>query len=491
MKPLSLDEIKHVLHGELKTPLRSVLVRRITTDSREVRKGDLFFALRGEKFDGHDYIDAAVQLGAVGVIADRSLPISETVNRYQAVVLQVGNTVEALGSLARYYRESHHSMSVIAVTGSNGKTTTREMIYHVLSKYKSGHRSPKSFNNEIGVPITLLGVEADHEFVVVEIGSNARGEVAALSKIARPDIAVITQVGAAHLAGFGSLDGVSVEKSSIVDGLKERGLIVCHAGHQGTIDRVRSFGHQVITFGVDMEADVTARGIRRANGKIYFETNDHCQIALSVGGLHNVSNALAALVVARRLGVQTKEFAEAIADFHGVPGRLQYHHYNGITVIDDTYNANPYSMEAAVQELESQYQARRRVLIVGDMGELGEVSEAQHRALGQRIAHAKIDYLLTVGDMGAVVAAAALEAGMGRGRVQRAVTSKRLARLAKSLMYDGDVILVKGSRFMKMEEVVKSLSRWRGKEKKTVSLGGGIQSYAKRTPEAKRNVKVP
>ena len=463
MKQLALDEIKTVLRAEMKTPKTPGLISRVTTDSRDVLPGDMFVALRGPRFNGHDFIDQAVERGAVAVVADMNLPVSAVLKERGTTMFKVEDSTLALGDLARFYRQSlRHSLTVIAVTGSNGKTTTREMIYHVLSKRWAGHRSPASYNNQIGLPMTLLGVEPIHHFAVVEIGSSAPGEIANLSRIASPDIAVITHIGPAHLAGFGDIDGVSIEKSSIVAGLKERGVVVCHAGHTPTLERVRSLTRHVISFGTEGDVDVSAGKVRVEHGRLRFETNDRCEIIIPIGGAHNANNALAALAVVRRLGITTREFAAAITDFSGVSGRMRYLSFGGITVIDDTYNANPDSMAAAIAELTTHRQAPRRVLIIGDMAELGPHSEQLHRQLGRDVAFSNIDALLTVGPQAAHAARAALDAGMGRGSVQRAVSSTRLARLVKTLILDGDVILVKGSRSVKMETVVTSLSRWRG-----------------------------
>ncbi|MBN1436890.1 MAG: UDP-N-acetylmuramoyl-tripeptide--D-alanyl-D-alanine ligase [Sedimentisphaerales bacterium] len=482
MKPLTQDEVKNVLHAELKTALGSDLVRRVTTDSRDVKPGDLFFAIRGEHFNGHDFIDQAIEAGAVAIVMDLNVPASDIARRQKTCLMKVPDTIAALGTLAKYYRNSlKHRVTVIAVTGSNGKTTTREMIYHALSKPKRGYRSPASYNNNIGVPLTLLNIGAEHEFAVIEIGSNAPGEVAELSRMACPDIAVITSVGPAHLAGFGDVEGVSKEKCSIIAGLKERGVVICSAQHQATLERVRALGRPMISFGVDVDADVSAHDVVIEPGRVSFKTNDRCEITLPIAGTHNVSNAMAALATVRRLGVSTSQFAAAMTDFKMPPGRMNYLDFNGITVIDDSYNANPASMAAALAELQSHRDAPRRVLICGDMGELGPASQQEHHKLGERVARSNIDALLTVGKLGAVAAKAALEAGMGRGSVQRAVTSQRLARLVKTLINDGDVILVKASRMMRMEAVVKSLSRWRGSGTK-ISASTTVRSATRDIP---------
>ena len=473
MKALLLEEVKNALRAELKTPLGKGMITRVATDSRQVKPGDMFVALRGEKFDGHDFIAPAIEAGARAVLIDRNIPLPDRAQQRGLCVLKVADTLEALGRLAQFYRRNLlKSVRIIALTGSNGKTTTRQMIYHVLSKHKKGHQSPKNYNNAIGVPLTIFGVEPEHEFVVVEIGSNQRGEVAALSRIVEPDIAVITHVGPTHLEGLKDIEGVSVEKVSIVAGLKEHGVIICGTDHGPTVERVRALGRHLITFGLDAQADVGGFKVRWEQGRMRFQTSDQCEMVLPVGGLHNVKNALAALAVVRRLGVANRDFAAALADFKAAPGRMSYHYVNGITIIDDSYNANPVSMEAALAELDNHIHAGRRIFVCGDMCELGPASEDYHRRLGQAVSRSRVDLLLTVGVQASQTAQAALEAGMGRSYVQRSVSSRRLARLIKSMIRDEDVILVKGSRAMQMELVVEALQRYRGGRPLMVKMGG-------------------
>ena len=463
MKPLLLDEVKHAVRAELKTPLGKGLVKRVCTDSRQIEPQDLFIALHGDRYDGHDYIDTAIAAGARAVMIDRNMPVPDNAEASNTCVMKVNDTTEALGLLARFYRRSlRHSAQIIAVTGSNGKTTTREMIYHILSKFKKGCRSPHNYNNQIGVPLTLLGIDQDHDFAVVEIGANSPGEVAQLSRICEPNIAVITHIGPTHLEGFKDLDGVSTEKISIVVGLQEHGVVVCGIDHPPTLERLKTLGRHVITFGLDKHADVSGGNVRRTHGQVRFETNDRADVLLPIAGIHNVKNALAALAVVRRLGITSAEFARAMRDFQGAKRRMAVHPVNGITIIDDCYNASPSSMAAALAELNSITDAPRRIFVVGDMGELGDLSEHYHRQLGADIANANVDLLLAVGSQAAWTAEAALQAGMGRSSIQRAISSKRLARLIKSMIRDEDTILVKGSRAMKMELVVEALQRFRG-----------------------------
>ncbi|MBN2212036.1 MAG: UDP-N-acetylmuramoyl-tripeptide--D-alanyl-D-alanine ligase [Sedimentisphaerales bacterium] len=473
MKPFLAEEIKQITHAELLTPLGRGLVTGVSTDSRRIKPGDLFVALRGEHFDGHDFIDQAVTAGAKTVLVEGKPVLSEFLRIQGTCVMRVNDTIKALGELARSYRRGlEHSITMIAVTGSNGKTTTREMIYHVLSRRRKGHRSPASYNNAVGVPLTLFGMEPDNDFAVVELGSSAPGEIAELSRITEPDIAVITSVSATHLEGLKTVDQVSREKLSVVAGLTNRGALVCPTDHDLTLERALSLGRQIITFGLEPGAAVSAHDIAWAPGSISFETNDRCRIELPLAGIHNVRNALAALATVRRLGVTSAEFAQAVKDFQPIDARMVIKHINGLVVIDDSYNANPASMSAALTELvRHRRPGGRLIMVCGDMCELGVEAQRYHSELGRQIAAAKIDLLFTVGDLAAIAATSAVEMGMPRGLVQRAINSRRLARLIKASLRDGDVICVKGSRAMKMETIIKSMERYRGGRKLVVRVG--------------------
>lgn len=465
MKPFLLEDIRASLQGRFLTPMHKRPITGITCDSREAKANELFVAIRGEHVDGHDFIDQAVSQGASAVIVDRNLPLSETVRQSQASVLQVTDTVTALGDLARFVRKGlSHSIDVVAITGTNGKTTTRQMIHHVLSHYRRGHQSPANYNNHIGVPLTLFGIEPTDEFAVIEMGTNAPGEIARLSQIAEPDIAVITSIGPGHLQGLGTIDGVSREKASILAGLKQRGVVICTTEHPPTLERIEALRQQVISFGIDGQGDITATDIREQDGRLCFRTNDRYEITLPTLGIHNVNNALAALATVRRMGITTEQFAKAIATFELPAGRMTVREASGITILDDTYNANPASMRTALETL-ARYRPSgvgRRIAALGDMLELGEANDALHEQLGRNLPSLGIDIFLAVGPAMSLAANAAIEAGMPRGAVQRSINSRRLARLVKSSLRDGDIILVKGSRGMTMEKVVTSLSRYRG-----------------------------
>ena len=463
MKPLMISEIKQLLRATLVNMPPKGVITGVSIDSRTCAAGDLFIAIPGENFDGHDYIDQAVVAKCAAIVAEKP---PANVSELNACVMVVDNSIEALGKIAKFYRRTlGYAVSVIGVTGSCGKTTTRSMIYHVLSQFKQGYQSPKNYNNNIGVPLTLLSVKRDDDFVVVEMGSNNPGEIATLSQIVEPDLAVITSVGPSHLEGLVSIGGVIDEKASITAGMSESGQVFCFDDDGPLIEKMRGLVQPAVSFSLEDRSDIYAKDIKRIAKGMRYVTNDNVTVALHIDGRHNIANSLAALCVARRLGISSDEFSNAIATYVPPPGRMQRIKLDDIVLIDDTYNANPASVRAAVDTLSAMRQANRRILVLGDMNELGEGSHQYHKALGQYIASlGNIELLFTVGAKAAVIANEAINSGMRIGSVQRCVSSQRLARLIKTHIHNDDYILVKGSRAMEMEKVIVSLKRFKGQE---------------------------
>lgn len=458
MRPLMSAEIRAAINSTLKNPLENNLAHGIATDSRGDLTDKIFFAIVGKNLDGHDYIEKAVANGAVELVVQRDITISPSIYERKVNVHKVPDTVEALGKLAKYYRTNHVSqVQTIAVTGSNGKTTTREMIYHVLSKKYIGTQSQKNFNNAIGAPLSILEIENNHDFAVIELGTNAPGEINYLSMITQPDISVITSIGPSHLEGLKSVSGVCIEKTAIAHGMKPGGVVICNGANPEALAILERGGHKTITFGLTENCQLWAAKIRPdGQGGISFETNDRVLVQLAVPGRHNVSNALAALAVCRRMDITTADFAELIKDFNAVSGRLNIKHINGFTLIDDSYNANPASMAAALEVLNDQ-PGNRRIFCCGDMGELGDNTIELHRELGRNIAQSKTDYLITAGPLTQYSAQAAIEAGFNAEKTITATDSKQAAERLLEIIESGDTILAKGSRSAKMEQIVEAI----------------------------------
>jgi len=504
MKPLTLEEIVSATEGTCDRSTVPGSVTRVTTDSRDVKPGDLFFAIRGERFDGHLFVGEALASGALAAVVRHDFqwtsPLMETPASAKippdAILIRVDDTISALGRLGRYCRlRLLEAVTVVAVTGSNGKTTTKSMIAHVLGERWKGRASIKSFNNNIGVPLTLLSVEPSDEFVICEVGTNAPGEIAALAHLVEPEVAVVTGVSEAHLEGLGSLDQIADEKLSLLKFLRPGGCAVlnhdCDAIARG-LKRDRAFGKiKKVTFGESSEADLrltayrptaTPDGDGRLTGSVEFTINERFKYTLGVPGRHNVSNALAAIAVARRFGMDHEEIAGRLATFALPPMRLEAVRVGRLTLVNDAYNANPASMAAAVDVLGDLEAPRRRVLIVGDMRELGDASERLHREAGERIARANVQVVITVGSQARWIAQTVKQAGAGGIETHAFATTELARKRLTSYLRPDDTILIKGSRALGLERLAEQIRVWvqsRG------SRGSGARSSGK--PKDARN----
>ncbi len=449
MMSLGLDEIIVAIHGKTPNPLVSVRVNGVSTDSRTCVKGDLFFAIQGQRFDGHDYVDDALERGAVAAVVHRMTPGD------RRPLIHVADTVAVLGMLGAFHR-AQRSMPVIAVTGSNGKTTTQCMIDHVLRRHLRGRTAQKSFNNAIGVPLTLLSTRPDDEYLVVEIGSNAPGEIGALAELVSPTIAVVTSVGEAHLSGLGDIAGVAAEKFSILDHVRPGGLAVLNADIPGFGGlRLPRDGFSVVTFGTGDSADVRVTDVVTSVDRTEFRINQRFPICLQAPGRHNALNAAAAFTVCRRLGIAPEQIAEAMADFQLPSMRLTVERVGGLTLIDDCYNSNPTSMAAAIDVLRS-CNGGRRVIVAGDMLELGDREASLHAEMGRQIADAGIEVVVGVGHCSEHVLAGASAGGRALTAWQYRDTQSACEELPKRI-YPTDTVLVKGSRGMGLERLVQRL----------------------------------
>ena len=469
----------------------------VSTDTRTLAPGQAFVALRGERFDAHAFLADALRCGASVAVIDARASVDDDVvaltRERQAGLLAVDAAGQgdagllALHRLARAWRDAlaHAACRVIAVAGSNGKTTTRHLIHHVLDtapasatapatkrQRLTGHQSPRSYNNHIGVPLTLLGAAGDDDFVVCELGTNHVGELAPLAALARPDIGVLTCLGREHLEHFGSVDAVAREEASLLHAIDATGTAIVHDDAWAQLERLglADVACEVITFGEGDAADwrLVARG-RRDDGAQQLTVRDpggaaH-EVTLTLPGVHNAVNALAALAVARLMQVPVDHAAARLADVAAVPGRLHLRQAGPVRIIDDAYNANPDSMRSGLATLlETPVTAPgRRVAILGDMLELGEHAPAEHRALGQRVADSDdaIALAILVGPM-AMFAAETLARHWPGDRVLALPTlDDRAADDIAQRLHAGDVVLVKASRGLALERVVHAIEqRW-------------------------------
>ena len=441
---LTLRDAAHAMAGEL-IAAGELSFERVTTDSRDVRPGDLFFALKGERFDGHDFVDQVLKQGAVAAVTSQP---------GMGARIVVDDTVLALGRLAAAWRGRFPSTPLVAVTGSNGKTTVKEMIAAILGHYVGPahvHATRGNLNNHIGLPATLLEIRQGCRFIVAEMGMNHAGEIAALTRIANPDIAVITNAGNAHLEMLGSVEGVARAKGEIFEGLQPFGCAVINTDDpHAELWAKLAGGFYQQTFGLNA-AGISAHSIEAVDdGWTFILTTprDDIQIDLHVPGMHNVRNALAAAAVAFELKVPIEIIAQGLESYRGVKGRLEFKHaYNGALLIDDTYNANPDSMRAAIDVLTAR--EGDKVLVLGDMGEVGSDAELRHAEIG---AYAKAKGIHAFYCLGEHMQHAA-KAGGGR----HFASIEALLRDLRPAVTADSTVLVKGSRFMRMERVVNAL----------------------------------
>lgn len=442
---MSLALAAEALHAPLIG--RDATFTGVSTDTRTLASGDLFVALVGPNFDGHHFLPEAIAKGAAGAVLSRKL---ETPLPY----VRVGDTRRALGELAAFWR-GQFSMPVIAVTGSNGKTTVKEMIGAILAEAGRGCVTRGNLNNDIGVPLTLLRLRAADRFAVVEMGMNHVGEIAYLSRLTAPTIALITNAAEAHLAGIGSLDGVARAKGEIFSGLTPDGVAVINADDQYCdLWRDLAAPHRCVTFGLDRPADFGARYQLDEHGsRVQLHTPDgHARMRIAHIGKHNVLNALAAAAAAVSAGANLRDTVNGLQKLQTIAGRLELKPgISGARVIDDTYNANPGSLAAGLRVLKEAH--GERVLVLGDMAELGEAGPDIHVHAGRLARELGINRVYGVGDMSALAVASFGEGG------KHFASAEALIDALIDIMHSGMVILVKGSRVMRMDRVVAGIVR--------------------------------
>lgn len=452
---LTINEILKATGGRLMQRSDSETATGVSTDTRTLKTGDLFFALHGERHDGHDYVDEALRKGASAVVVDRAVAGGRA-------VISVGDTLKALGDLAQAWRR-RFPVRVIAITGSNGKTTTKDMTAAILKTRYRVLKTEGNFNNLIGLPLTLFRLKEEErpQVAVLEMGMNRPGEIDRLSGIAGPEAGVITNIARAHLEGLGSLARIAQAKFEMLSHLPEEGLAVLNADDPLIQKMKKQSRVPMVTFGRKKRASYRSSHEKVLGLKgIGFFTNLHGQkvsFKLPVPGLHNISNALAAIAVADHLGVPVSGMKKALAGFHLEKKRMEVVSLGKIDVINDCYNANPDSMEAALSFLKETGSGRRRVAILGDMLELGSHSARLHREVGAHALESGINLLLAVGDRAGEVVRGALRRG------PKTLSAKAFATVeaAKAAVLDsirpGDLILIKGSRGMKMEKITEAL----------------------------------
>jgi UDP-N-acetylmuramoyl-tripeptide--D-alanyl-D-alanine ligase len=426
-----------------------VALNGVSTDTRSIEAGQLFIALCGDRFDAHDFLAPAAESAAALMVSDESkLPAGVS-------AVLVDDTRLALGRLAAAWRASFE-LPVIAVTGSNGKTTTKEMIAAILkAAFGAAVLSTRgNLNNDIGLPLTLLGLRASHRAAVIEMGMNHPGEIAYLARLARPTVALVTNAQRAHLAGMGSVEAIATEKGSVYQGLGAGGVAVFNVDDQwADVWRAQSAGHRTMTFGIEKHAEVSGQcqlhGLE--NCLTLSVQGESIEVALALPGLHNSRNALAAAAAALAAGLPLSAVRDGLAAFRGVKGRLQRRTgLNGAIVLDDTYNANPDSVRAGIDVLAST--VGKKLLVLGDMGEIGEMTGQFHDEIGGYAKSQGVDRLFAFGESSAI---AAHNFGAGGQHYKKI---EDLIQAVSAELTPDTTVLVKGSRFMRMERVADAIS---------------------------------
>ncbi|MDH5659970.1 MAG: UDP-N-acetylmuramoyl-tripeptide--D-alanyl-D-alanine ligase [Gammaproteobacteria bacterium] len=440
---MMLDEVVTILSAEMMG--ENIKVDGISTDTRTIKGGELFLALKGPNFDGHKFVKQAIDKGAVACV------VEEEVDAEHIVI--VNDTHEALGLLAKAWREKFNK-PVFAITGSNGKTTVKEMIASIVSQKQLVMATHGNLNNDIGVPLTLFRLNESFDAAVIEMGANHSGEIKYLTNLTLPDVAVITNIGSAHLEGFGSLENTAKAKSEIFQGLSKSGIAIINADDQfSEMMKKAASQHKIISFGLENKADVMSQWESTTTGNMLKVTTPvgDCKIELKLLGRHNVMNALAAIAAAIAAKISLEQIVKGLEDLKPVNGRLQIKRgIKNSRIIDDTYNANPTSLHAALNVLHEF--SGKRFLALGDMGELGDNANELHVEAGASAKEAGVDSLYSFGKL---AAKAAKE--FGRNGFCYDKHEDMIDALRNELSQDV-TLLVKGSRSMHMENVVNALT---------------------------------
>ncbi len=457
---ITAEEILAPTNGALVSGKQQAVFSGISTDSRSTGPGELFWALVGERFDGHDFAQTALDRGAAGVVAqkDRALRISRP---NDPTVIEVDDSLKAFGDLAGWWRHQHDAR-VVAITGSAGKTTTKEMAAGILAMGRPTLVTQGNFNNLIGLPITLLRLEKGHRNAVLEMGMNRPGEIARLTEIADPDVGVITNVGMAHLEGLGDIKGVARAKVELVERISPGGRVILNGDDKLLMETAAVYRKNALTFGFGEHNDIRGTNLRNLGQEGSFfhlrYQGSSLAVKLNVPGIQNVFNALAAAAVCLCLRAPPEHIAEGLHGFTGVKGRFTLVNLGDVTLVDDTYNANPSSLKAAVESVGALVDKGGRIIVgLGEMMELGDAATTAHREAGRMVAALEVKRFLAMGEHAREMVEGALESGMHRDKAATVKTHDEMVEIIGAEMQQGDLIFLKGSRKMDLGKVVEGL----------------------------------
>ncbi|MBC8016426.1 MAG: UDP-N-acetylmuramoyl-tripeptide--D-alanyl-D-alanine ligase [Sporomusaceae bacterium] len=448
MAEFTIDEVCLATKGKVCSEPCSEKFIGICTDTRKVKSGDLFIPLVGETFDGHDFIDQAVKNGAKGILSSRP----DIVVPSNIILIMVDDTLMALQGLARFHRQ-RFTIPIIAITGSNGKTTTKDMTAAILSSQLNVLKTEANYNNEIGLPLTLLQLTEQHEVAVVEMGMRGAGQIRQLARIALPTIAIITNVGETHIELLGSIEAIAAAKAELLEVIPANGLTILNADDHYVREMAKQVRSRVTLFGLE-QGNIKADQIQNNIQGMDFECHSaqgEFSIHVPTIGKHNIYNALAAIAAGLEVGLTAEDISCGLRTFNASPMRLHVEAMGDYIIINDAYNASPMSMTAAIDTL-VEVAKGRKVVVLGDMLELGDIGAAAHRQIGEKLAQCRIDIVVTVGMLASYTAQAAIDGGIA---AVACYSHNEASEALKKLIKPSDTILIKGSRGMKMENMVK------------------------------------
>jgi len=455
MLKISLKELVDAVDGVLIRG-KDRYITSISIDSRETKNGDFFIPIIGEKFDGHNFISSAFESGAIGTLTERNIEFNDN----NKIIVKVKNTTLALKDIAKLILMKKN-IPVIAVTGSTGKTTTKELIYNVLSTKYNVLKNEGNYNNHIGLPLTLFNLNEEHEVIVLEMGMSGRGEIDSLAELAHPQIAVITNIGFSHIEKLGSQDEIFKAKMEISNYMKDNNILILN-GDDKYLQSVRNLetSYKKIFVGYYEKNDLIVTKNYNDSEVIRFEVlykNKPYHFKLSVPGEHNIYNSLLAISVGIQMNIPMEDIQKGISTYKGSNMRLSIvRGINNSKIINDCYNASPDSMLSALKVL-SKGNAKRRIAVLGDMYEMGNYSEAAHKRVGYMVKDNNIDILITVGKESLNIGKGAIEKGFLKSNQYHFTKNHDVIKFLQDMICSEDFILIKGSRGMKMEEIVQSL----------------------------------
>jgi UDP-N-acetylmuramoyl-tripeptide--D-alanyl-D-alanine ligase len=454
---VNAQEIASIVQGETISGCRGTVFSGLSTDSRAIKEGELFWALKGERFDGHDFVKDAVSQGAKGVVIERGRPDPFPAGK-GLVAIAVSDTLRALGDFASWWRHQHQ-VRVVGITGSTGKTTTKEMTASIFALSGMTLKNKGNFNNLIGLPLSLFLLEAAHRTAVLEMGMNRTGEIARLTEVADPDVGLITNVAKAHVEGLGSVEGVAKAKVELLEKMSSESQPILNGDDELLMRTAAPLQRKVMTFGLGPKNDVQPEGVKNLGREGFsFEVRyagEAVPVRLRIPGAQNIYNALAASAIAFASSEFPDRIAQGLNSFEGIHGRFMLSPLpGGCTLVDDTYNANPHSLKAALDSLKALVDEGGRILVgLGDMLELGNETVAAHVEAGERVAEIGAYFFVALGEHARLMIEGAINKGFPRERASIARDHQDMAEKIREMMRRGDLILLKGSRRVGLEKV--------------------------------------